>query len=82
MDGTFTVSSQSDRSPFSCGTVEMCCAFYCVILPHCSHFTREDEAVMFNRVLFPTSAFDTDAYDDLKVISKGFVQILHDIKVI
>lgn len=52
----------------------MCCAFLCVILPHCSLF-RENEVVIF--VLFPTSASDTDASDDLKVISREFVKVLH-----
>ncbi len=63
MDGTFTVSSQSDRSPLSAGTVR---CFHCVIVPHSSHFTEENEALILSSVLFPASPFDTDASDDLK----------------
>lgn len=64
MDGTFTVSSQSDHSPLWWHSA-IWHSFYHVILPHCSHFIRGDGAV-FNWVLFP--AFDIDTFDDLKVI--------------
>ena len=73
MDGTFTVSSQSDRSPLSGATLCILALFYltAVTLP------REDEVVILNSVLFQTSAFDIDASDDLKVISKDALHVLN-----
>ncbi len=69
MDGTFTVNSQSDRSPLSGGTLQ--CAMLFGVLFFLSAVTLH-EVVIFSSVLFPTTAFDTDAADDLKIISKEY----------
>lgn len=76
MDGTFTVSSQSDRSPLSGGTLQ-CAVLFSVLFYLTAVTLPEKMRLEFSSILFPTSSFDTDAFNYLSVISKVFVKVLH-----
>lgn len=56
MDGTFTVSSQSDRSPLQGGTPQCLLFFYCSSTAVHALYQRQQ----LNWILFPTLALRTD----------------------
>lgn len=57
MDGTFTVSSQSDHSPLSGGVL-------CFLLRYSTSLQSLYQRRELNSFLFPTSAFDADVFDN------------------
>ena len=80
MDGTFTVSSQSDRSPLSAPV--LCLFFFTVLFLPCSHFSCKRWGRDFQKCYYILLLSIQMRSVIQKVISKEFVKVLHDIKVV